>query len=178
MQRGVKLPRRLAHEIKNPLTPIQLSAERLQHKLADALDEKNAAILERSTRTIVNQVEAMKKMVQEFSEYARPAKNQAEKINLAKLIKEVLALYTLQSTVKFNVDCEEPLPFVRADPVNMRQVLHNLVKNGLEAVAIDGEITIKLEAINDQSAKFLQLAIHDNGPAYPLSMLKRFLSLM
>jgi nitrogen fixation/metabolism regulation signal transduction histidine kinase len=162
-----EVARRLAHEIKNPLTPIQLSAERLQHKLAGDLDEKNAAILERSTRTIVNQVEAMKKMVQEFSEYARPAKNQAEKINLAKLIKEVLALYTLQSTVKFNVECEEPLPFVRADPVNMRQVLHNLVKNALEAVSIDGKITIKLEAINDRSANFLQLAIHDNGPGIP-----------
>jgi len=59
------------------------------------------------------------------------------------------------------------LPFVRADPVNMRQVLHNLVKNALEAVSIDGKITIKLEAINDRSANFLQLAIHDNGPGIP-----------
>jgi len=157
-----EVARRLAHEIKNPLTPIQLSAERLQHKLADSLDEKNATILERSTQTIVNQVDAMKKMVDDFSEYARPAKIQAENIDLSKLVKEVLALYTLQSTVKFNVDYTEAL-LVSADPVSMRQVIHNLVKNALEAVSTDGEITIKLGTINDQNTKFVQLAIYDNG---------------
>jgi nitrogen fixation/metabolism regulation signal transduction histidine kinase len=159
-----EVARRLAHEIKNPLTPIQLSAERLQLKLAGQLDEKNAAILERSTRTIVNQVDAMKKMVSEFSEYAKPAQNQEENIDLAKLVKEVLALYTLQSTVKFNVIDDASLPLVKADPVNLRQVLHNLVKNALEAVAANGEITIKLATINEQNTKFVQLAIHDNGP--------------
>lgn len=158
-----EVARRLAHEIKNPLTPIQLSAERLQHKLADSLDEKNATILERSTQTIVNQVDAMKKMVDDFSEYARPAKIQAEIIDLSKLVKEVLALYTLQSSVKFNVDYNIGL-LISADPVSMRQVIHNLVKNALEAVGSDGEITIKLAAINDQNAKFSQLAIYDNGP--------------
>ncbi|MCX7094619.1 MAG: HAMP domain-containing protein, partial [Methylobacter sp.] len=96
-----EVARRLAHEIKNPLTPIQLSAERLQHKLADKLSAGDADMLQRSTTTIVQQVVAMKEMVDDFSEYAKPSKKQTVDIDLPALVQEVLALYVLKSGVKF-----------------------------------------------------------------------------
>ncbi len=158
-----EVARRLAHEIKNPLTPIQLSAERLQHKLSPDLDEKKAAILERSTQTIVNQVDAMKKMVDEFSEYARAARQQIENVDLIALTKEVLALYTLQSADQFIVDFKSPLPKIKADLVGLRQVIHNLIKNALEAVANDGKITIKLQSIVEHNTDYVQFSIYDEG---------------
>ncbi len=159
-----EVARRLAHEIKNPLTPIQLSAERLQHKLAAVLQEEYAEILLRSTRTIVQQVEAMKRMVDDFSEYARPSKKQTEPINMQILIQEVLALYTVQTEVRFHLDlCAHPWT-IHADPVSMRQVLHNLIKNALEAIAYQGEISIKLHNVMNNSARFLEIAVYDNGP--------------
>ncbi|MGR8933828.1 MAG: ATP-binding protein [Gammaproteobacteria bacterium] len=159
-----EVARRLAHEIKNPLTPIQLSAERLQHKLLPSLDDKAAQVLERSTRTIVQQVEAMKKMVDDFSEYARPAKKQPEIINLVELTQAVMALYTLQSGIQFKTRFAEPLPLINADPVSMRQVLHNLLKNALEAVGRDGEVQIEIAGVERNNAPFVQIGIYDNGP--------------
>ncbi|MFZ2311875.1 MAG: HAMP domain-containing protein, partial [Methylobacter sp.] len=135
-----EVARRLAHEIKNPLTPIQLSAERLQHKLADKLIAIDAEILQRATRTIVQQVEAMKEMVDDFSEYAKPSRKQTIHIDLPKLVQEVLSLYALQSGVKFKADYGTGLLMINGDPVSIRQVLHNLIKNALEAIDAKGLI--------------------------------------
>ncbi|MDD5321029.1 MAG: ATP-binding protein [Methylococcales bacterium] len=159
-----EVARRLAHEIKNPLTPIKLSAERLQHKLTGKLDPGNAAILQQSTKTIVQQVEAMKEMVDDFSEYAKPSKKQTVAIDLPALIQEVLALYALKSKIKFKADYETGLLMVNGDPVSIRQVLHNLIKNALEATGAKGLIEISLRRVQKNNTDFIEIALYDDGP--------------
>ncbi|MDD4914718.1 MAG: ATP-binding protein [Methylococcales bacterium] len=157
-----EVARRLAHEIKNPLTPIQLSAERLQHKLARELSENSAEFLQRGTRTIVQQVEAMKRMVDDFSEYARPSKKQVEVINLIDLIQEVQALYT-PSGVVFGSTFPVGAVNVEADPVSLRQVLHNLIKNAMEATSGPCHIEIKITRVSRNNVEYVELGIYDNG---------------
>jgi len=158
-----EVARRLAHEIKNPLTPIQLAAERLQHKLASQLEAADADILQRSTRTIVQQVEAMKRMVDDFSEYAKPSKPHQEQLNLHDLIQEILVLYNLHGRIKFNMLIEINLANIMANPVSMRQVLHNLLKNAQEAMDNTGLIEINLQLAQHNHTKYLELSIYDEG---------------
>jgi len=159
-----EVARRLAHEIKNPLTPIQLSAERLQLKLSGVLDESSATMLERSTKTIVQQVEVMKKMVDEFAEYAKPSKKNTESISLPDLIQQVVALYSLQPKVEFRVRLGATVPDVEADPIQVRQVLHNLIKNALEALAYEGCITVTVQFLDKKNAQVVEVGVYDNGP--------------
>ncbi|TSA42443.1 MAG: HAMP domain-containing protein [Methylococcaceae bacterium] len=159
-----EVARRLAHEIKNPLTPIQLSAERLQHKLAAKLDVADANMLQRSTRTIVQQVEAMKEMVDDFSEYAKPSKKQTVIVDLSLLIQEVLALYVLKSGVKFKTHFHSETLLINGDPVSIRQILHNLIKNALEAIESKGTIEIHLHRVQKNDTHFIEIALHDDGP--------------
>jgi len=159
-----EVARRLAHEIKNPLTPIQLSAERLQHKLANKLADGDADMLQRSTTTIVQQVEAMKEMVDDFSEYAKPSKKQTVDIDLPRLVQEVLALYALRSGVKFKADYDTGLLMIKGDPVSIRQVLHNLIKNALEAIDAKGLIEISLRRVQKNNTDFIEIALYDDGP--------------
>ena len=159
-----EVARRLAHEIKNPLTPIKLSAERLQHKLAAKLETGDADFLKRSTMTIVQQVEAMKEMVDDFSEYAKPSKKQTVAIDLSALVQEVLALYALKSGVGFKADDEAGLLMVKGDPVSIRQVLHNLIKNALEAIDAKGKIEIGLHRVQKNNADFIEIELYDDGP--------------
>ncbi len=159
-----EVARRLAHEIKNPLTPIQLSAERMQHKLADKLGVNDASFLERSTQTIVQQVEAMKEMVDDFSEYAKPSKKQAVDIDLFRLVQEVLALYALRSGVKFKTEYEKGLLFINGDPVSIRQVLHNVIKNALEAIGAQGLIELSMRRVLKNDTNFIEIALYDDGP--------------
>ena len=159
-----EVARRLAHEIKNPLTPIQLSAERLQHKLADKLNDVDAGMLQRSTTIIVQQVEAMKEMVDDFSEYAKPSKKQTVDIDLPALVQEVLALYALKSGVKFKADYDTGLLMIKGDPVSIRQVLHNLIKNALEAIDANGVIEISLHRVQKNNTDFIEIALYDDGP--------------
>ncbi|MGR9037893.1 MAG: sensor histidine kinase, partial [Gammaproteobacteria bacterium] len=159
-----EVARRLAHEIKNPLTPIQLSAERLQHKLAAKLDDVDADILKRSTLTIVQQVEAMKEMVDDFSEYAKPSKKQSVDIDLPGLIQEVLALYAVKAEIGFNAESDSGLLIIKGDPVSIRQVLHNLIKNALEATDARGHIEINLHRVQKNNTDYIELAFYDDGP--------------
>jgi nitrogen fixation/metabolism regulation signal transduction histidine kinase len=152
----------LAHEIKNPLTPIQLSAERLQHKLAKELPEPSAEFLQRGTRTIVQQVEAMKRMVDDFAEYARPSKKHVGKLNLIDLIQEVLALYQ-PSGIAFQSSFASRRVIVEADPVSIRQVLHNLIKNAQEATTEKCLVHIKINKAVRNNTDYVEMGIYDNG---------------
>jgi len=127
-----EVARRLAHEIKNPLTPIQLSAERLQHKLAGKLDADSREMLDRATQTIVNQVEAMKNMVNDFRDYARMPPAQLQPLDLNALVMEVLGLYET-SCARIVTALAPQLPRVAGDATQLRQVIHNLLTNAEEA---------------------------------------------
>jgi nitrogen fixation/metabolism regulation signal transduction histidine kinase len=169
-----EVARRLAHEIKNPLTPIQLSAERLQLKLSDKLDPASAAMLERSTRTIVDQVEAMKNMVNDFRDYARLPPPVAKPIDLNVLVAEVLDLYT-DGPITVVGAYDPSLPPVLADADQIRQVLHNLIKNAGEAtqdkLGAGGTAPVTVSThFKDQIAS---LQVADQGAGFPAEILKR-----
>lgn len=158
-----EVARRLAHEIKNPLTPIQLAVERLQHKLTAELSAPSTQILQRSAQTIVNQVEAMKAMVDDFSEYAKPSKKKLEHVHLNQLVNEVLALYLLPTiTIKTSFQAENII--IKANLIGIRQVLHNLIKNAQEAIGSHGSIEIKLNQVLRNNSQYVELAIYDDGP--------------
>jgi nitrogen fixation/metabolism regulation signal transduction histidine kinase len=159
-----EMARRLAHEIKNPLTPIQLAAERLAHKLKPELSEQGEAVLERSTRTIVQQVEALKAMVNAFSEYARLPKMQFKPLDLRILIEEVLTLYPPAAGVEFKVELDPDLPEIEADPSRLRQVLHNLIKNALEAGTPPVHMRIAAHPLCERGFSGIELCVEDDGP--------------
>lgn len=165
-----EVARRLAHEIKNPLTPIQLSAERLERKLADRLDAADAEVLRRATHTIVSQVTAMKSMVNEFSEYARaPAVNLA-RLDIHTLISEVLALYEPPG-MKLEVDLGTEELSVRGDATMLRQVMHNLLQNAQDA--LDGVVEPVIRVSSALEKGMICLAVCDNGSGFPPELLAR-----
>ena len=168
--------RRLAHEIKNPLTPIQLSAERLRHKLLEQLSGDNAAILDRATHTIVAQVEAMKLMLDTFSDYARPPKLHPQPLLLDPLLDEVLELYRNDPAgVLFESRLQAATIHVNADPLRMRQLFHNLLKNAREAVLeqLHPQIHIQTRFVELHDYRYLEIAISDNGPGFSTEILPR-----
>jgi nitrogen fixation/metabolism regulation signal transduction histidine kinase len=173
-----EVARRLAHEIKNPLTPIQLSAERLAHKLGPKLEGTDQAMLARSVDTIVNQVQAMKTLVNEFRDYARLPAAQLTDIDLNALVAEVLGLYgSAQESGRLHAELAADLPAIVGDATQLRQVIHNLVQNALDAVAelADGRVRIVTEAArNDQGEpRIVRLHVVDNGPGFSDKVLKR-----
>ncbi len=164
-----EVARRLAHEIKNPLTPIQLSAERLRHKYLHKMDTKDAQVLDRATHTIVQQVEAMKEMVNAFSDYARPSRLMPEPIQLDALIQEVVDLYrSAGMEVGLQVQLSIPEVEVDADPVRLRQVIHNLIKNAQEAVVSSEspQVTLSSHCVKSADALFAEFRVIDNGPGF------------
>ncbi len=171
-----EVARRLAHEIKNPLTPIQLSAERLRHKYLPAMAGQDARLLDRSTHTIIQQVEVMKELVKAFSEYARSPHLNLRLQNLRTVIFEVCELYRNDvSGIRFQLDIDDALPKVVFDAGRIRQLLHNLIKNAREAAADDDGclITLSCHSIHDSAgdADLVELHIHDNGPGIPDEMI-------
>lgn len=173
-----EVARRLAHEIKNPLTPIQLSAERLQHKLEAKLEGADQAMLVRSVATIVNQVQAMKQLVNEFRDYARLPSAQLHALDLNALIHEVLSLYAEpQDRGRLSTDLAPQLPAIKGDASQLRQVIHNLVQNALDAVQDrpDGHVTVRssLSLTDSGTPRSVRLHIIDNGPGFADKVLKR-----
>ena len=158
-----EVARRLAHEIKNPLTPIQLSAERLRQKYLHKLPAKDAGTLDRMTNTIIQQVDTMKDMVNAFSDYARTPRMNKTALNLNQLIKEVLELYH-HSNIKIKTVFDDNLPKFNADRGRLRQVLHNLIKNGLEAKPINNQMTISTFYQTNNGYKCIEIRIQDQGP--------------
>ena len=167
-----EMARRLAHEIKNPLTPIRLSAERLRHKYLKGMPPADADVLDRSTHTIMQQVDAMQEMVKAFSEYARSPKLQRRALDMNPLINEVLDLYRGHSPVRWVLDLDPALPAVEADAGRFRQLLHNLIKNALEALAErrDGCVRIATRRVEQSGFPYMELRVGDNGPGFPADL--------
>jgi nitrogen fixation/metabolism regulation signal transduction histidine kinase len=180
-----EVARRLAHEIKNPLTPIQLAAERMQMKLEGHLAPTMAELLNKGTSTIVNQVSAMKRMVDDFRDYAKAPPPSVEPLDLNALIEEILRLYLSgdESDV-IHTALAPGLPRVMGDPTQLRQVIHNLLQNAQDALAERGpgappaRIDVTTEAIHYQGSAgsagtAVRLAIVDNGPGFAPKILSR-----
>ncbi|MFC0133618.1 PAS domain-containing sensor histidine kinase [Massilia eurypsychrophila] len=180
-----EVARRLAHEIKNPLTPIQLSAERLQMKLEAKLSPEDVALLNRSTSTIVNQVDAMKRMVDDFRDYAKAPPAVLQPLDLNSLIREILDLYLAgDDSDIIHAALAPTLPAVMGDATQLRQVIHNLLANAQDALTERAEgmeparIDVTTEAIHYQNAvggegTAVRLAIVDNGPGFAPRILSR-----
>ena len=173
-----EVARRLAHEIKNPLTPIQLSAERLQHKLETKLTGTDQAMLVRSVATIVNQVQAMKTLVNEFRDYARLPAAHLTPLDLNELVNEVLGLYvTEQEAGRLKAELAAEMPLIVGDLTQLRQVIHNLVQNALDAVDErgDGCVRVRTEIARSEQGELRAVRLHviDNGPGFADKVLKR-----
>jgi len=164
-----EVARRLAHEIKNPLTPIQLSAERMRRKFLGSMNAQDAQILERATHTIVAQVDAMKQMVNAFSEYARAPDMHFSRFDLNHLITEVVDLYRVQdSAAELRLLLEPHLPEISADRIRIRQILNNLVTNSLEALEGKAGACVEIEThIAEDGPKLVAvIVVSDNGPGF------------
>ncbi len=165
-----EVARRLAHEIKNPLTPIQLSAERLRRKYLNKMPAEDRRVLDRATHTIVQQVEAMKAMVNDFSDYAKPGKLHIESLPVDGFLNEVVALYE-GGTQHVALQVGAPGLVVEADPVRLRQVLHNLLKNAVEAAGDRGRIEVSSHGGEEEGSQFVEIAVSDNGPGFDPELL-------
>jgi nitrogen fixation/metabolism regulation signal transduction histidine kinase len=178
-QAWAEVARRLAHEIKNPLTPIQLSAERLQHKLEARLEGTDKSMLQRSVATIVDQVEAMKRLVDEFRDYSRLPSAQTSPLQLNALVGDVLALYgQAMDSGRIVVRLDPGLPRIQGDASQLRQVVHNLVQNALDAIEErpDARVTVSTQAVRDDADSgpgAARLAVEDSGPGFDERVLRR-----
>ncbi|NEX63835.1 sensor histidine kinase [Noviherbaspirillum galbum] len=180
-----EVARRLAHEIKNPLTPIQLSAERLQMKLVNKLEGADEAILTKATGTIVNQVSAMKRMVDDFRDYAKTPPAVLAELNLNALIEEVLHLYEAGDEREIvHAQLAPDLPLVKGDATQLRQVIHNLLQNAQDAVAERPDpqeaprVEVVTESIHYQDSDgeertAVRFSVTDNGPGFSSKIFNR-----
>jgi nitrogen fixation/metabolism regulation signal transduction histidine kinase len=172
-----EVARRLAHEIKNPLTPIQLSAERLEMKLTGKVAEPEQILLTKSVKTIVDQVDAMKRLVNEFRDYARLPAAELRSLDLNALVNDVMQLYASDdAVVPVHLELDARCPAIKGDAQQIRQVIHNLLQNAQDAQ--DGlppghqaQITLKTEY--SQTSRRVRLTVRDNGTGFPEHILKR-----
>ena len=175
-----EVARRLAHEIKNPLTPIQLSAERLEMKLADKLPDAERALLAKSVHTIVDQVDSMKRLVNEFRDYARLPAAELKPVDLNELVHDVLHLYAREgdaargpSQVPVRVELDPACPRILGDPQQLRQVIHNLLQNAQDATEGRPDSQVVLRTQWSETSRRVRLVVQDNGSGFPEHILKR-----
>ncbi|MBM38237.1 MAG: two-component sensor histidine kinase [Woeseia sp.] len=164
-----EVARRLAHEIKNPLTPIQLSAERMRRKYLSSMDKQEAQILDRATHTIVQQVEAMKEMVNAFSDYARAPDMEFSSFDIDKLANEIIDLYRAQENeVSISLTSDSAISLVEGDVGRVRQIFHNLIRNAVEALegTNGGQIDVQIGPAEIDDIKMIQIRVEDNGPGF------------
>lgn len=178
-----EVARRLAHEIKNPLTPIQLSAERLERRLGDKLEAADQALLNKAVRTIVDQVDAMKHLVNEFRDYARLPAARLQPVDLNEVVAEVMQLYVHASesgdaAVPVRFECDTQVPPIMGDAQQLRQVIHNLVQNAVDAVSSDtsdpsrpAEVLVRTQWL--EGSDKVRLSVQDSGQGFPGTILKR-----
>jgi nitrogen fixation/metabolism regulation signal transduction histidine kinase len=173
-QAWAEVARRLAHEIKNPLTPIQLSAERLEMKLTGKVGEPEQALLTKSVKTIVDQVDALKRLVNEFRDYARLPAAELKPVDLNALITEVMQLYASENAVvPVAAELDPRAPPIRGDAHQLRQVVHNLLQNAQDAQEgkDNGRVTVKTEYL--EASRRVRLSVRDNGVGFPEHILQR-----
>ena len=171
-----EVARRLAHEIKNPLTPIQLSAERLRHKYLDKMQDKDREVMDRLTHTIIQQVDSMKEMVNAFSSYARSPQVRLEPASLNDLAREVVELYRYnRGATPIEATLDPRVPTLELDTGRVRQVLHNLIKNALEAC--EGRegcaVAVRTRLVEEKGKRQVEIAVEDNGPGFTPDVLER-----
>lgn len=174
-----EVARRLAHEIKNPLTPIQLSAQRLERRLSGKLSEGDEAVLHKSVSTIVNQVDAMKNLVNEFRDYARLPVAQLAPENLNRIVSDVCQLYGEEqallnhNTVGIRLDCDAQCPLIQCDAGQLRQVVHNLLQNAQDACGQAPNASIEVRTLYLSDIYSVRLSVTDNGPGFADNVLAR-----
>jgi PAS domain S-box-containing protein len=171
-----EVARRLAHEVKNPLTPIQLAAERLRRRFLGRLAPEEGELIERATHTIVSQVEALKTMVNAIGDYARPPQLATRPIALHALVGEVLDLYENDQRLSLARQLADGEPRVRVDAVRLRQALHNLIKNALEAIgeAHKPQLLVATRVLHGDGEAWVELSVADNGPGLPADFGERW----
>ncbi|KQR62994.1 ATP-binding protein [Acidovorax sp. Leaf160] len=177
-----EVARRLAHEIKNPLTPIQLSAERLEMKLSGKVGEPEQAVLTKSVKTIVDQVDAMKRLVNEFRDYARLPAAELEQLDLNTLVSDLLQLYGNENAhVRVEADLDPHCPLIAGDAQQLRQVVHNLLQNAQDATELACEQAqrprpwpaVRITTRWSESSRRVRLAVLDHGNGFPAHILQR-----
>lgn len=166
-----EVARRLAHEIKNPLTPIQLAAERMRHKYLKTMNpQEEGRVFDRSTHTIIQQVQVMKEMVDAFRQYARPPQLRLVTVDLNEFVTEMLYMYRdYPAGVEIQLDLDPHQPAVKADTGRLQQLVHNVVQNAIDAMK-DGQgstLRITTRCIFDDNADYVELCFQDNGPGFP-----------
>jgi nitrogen fixation/metabolism regulation signal transduction histidine kinase len=169
-----EVARRLAHEIKNPLTPIQLSAERLEMKLSGKVGETEQLLLTKSVKTIVDQVDAMKRLVNEFRDYARLPAAELKPVDLNALVADVMQLYPAENAVvPVITELDPKAPLIRGDAQQLRQVIHNLLQNAQDAQEGRPEGRVTLKTDYSETSNRVRLSVRDNGTGFPEHILKR-----
>lgn len=171
-----EMARRLAHEIKNPLTPIQLAAERLRHKYLSSMNATDAEMMDRMTNTIIQQVDTMKEMVNSFSDYARSPEFNPEEIRLEHLIQEGRDLFSnMENENEIEVDIDPDLPLIIGDEKKLRQVFNNLLTNAIDANAMGDETHLKISAkgINIDNNHMVEIRVKDNGPGIDAQLVNK-----
>ena len=181
-----EVARRLAHEIKNPLTPIQLSAERLERKLNGKLDDADQAVLTKSVKTIVDQVDAMKRLVNEFRDYARLPSAELKPLDLNALVQEVMGLYVqdpFESSARAPITLvlDPACPWIQGDAQQIRQVVHNLLQNAQDACDAHTEKPLQLQSVSavtvttqwSPARRRVRLIVSDTGPGFAPNILQR-----
>lgn len=169
-----EVARRLAHEIKNPLTPIRLSAERLRHKVISKLDPDDGEVVNRLTQTIENQVDAMKQMVNAFAAYASAPKLDLEAVDINALLAEVALLYD-DENIELALDLDEDLPTLSLDAPRIRQLMHNLIRNSLEAQHASAlpYVCLKTILVQKPGGALVELTTTDRGPGFATDLMGR-----
>ena len=175
-----EVARRLAHEIKNPLTPIQLSAERLEMKLAGKLGDAERAVLTKSVHTIVDQVDSMKRLVNEFRDYARLPAAELKPVDLNALVADVLLLYAREgdatrgaAQVPVRMELDAACPQILGDGQQLRQVIHNLLQNAQDATEGHGGTEVLVRTQWNETSRRVRLVVQDSGGGFPEHILKR-----
>ncbi len=171
-----EVARRLAHEIKNPLTPIQLSAERLRRKYLPDMPPEEARVLDRATHTIVQQVEAMQSMVKAFADYARAPDMAPGRVDMNEIVRDVGELYRgMDERVHLVLDLADSLPSITGDVTRIRQVLHNVIKNAVEAqqALARAEVRIRTRHVHGSGYDYVELSVSDAGPGFAPDVLER-----